>query len=89
MIKSVRIMVKPLEDRTKYGDYKMWEAAVGDWVFNHTTLLPTELGPYSVRSIARMTLKPDLYAGLDNAGAMGTRGKDGVQASWKKFLEHI
>ena len=55
MIKSVRIMVAPLEASAKYGDYKMWEAAVGDWVFTNTNLTPAELGPYSVRSVARIT----------------------------------
>jgi hypothetical protein len=89
MIKLVRIMVTPLESNAKYGAYNMWEAAVGDWVFNHTALVPTELGPYSVRSVARMTLKPDLYTSLDNSGAMGARSKNGAPASWKTMLEHI
>ena len=89
MIKSVRIMVTPLEASAKYGEYKMWEAAVGDWVFTHTALTPAELGPYSVRSVARITLKPELYASLDNSGAMGAGNRSGAQVSWKGMLEHI
>ena len=89
MIKSVRIMVAPLEASAKYGDYKMWEAAVGVWVFTNTNLTPAELGPYPVRSVARITLKPELYTSLDNSGAMGLGSRSGTQVSWKGMLEHI
>ena len=89
MIKSVRIMVALLEASTKYGDYKMWVAAVRDWVFTNTALTPAELGPYSVRSVARITLKPELYASLDNSGAMGLGSQSGAQVSWKGMLEHL
>ena len=82
-------MVAPLEANAKYGAYKMWEAAVGDWVFTHTALTPTKLGPYSVRSVARMTLKPELYASLDNSGAMGAGSRGVAPVSWKTMLEHI
>lgn len=89
MIKTVGRLVTPLDGSAKYESYKAWESAVGDWVFSHTSLLPSELGPTSVRSIARMTMKPELYTSLDNAGAMGSRGKSGVRASWKTMTEHL
>lgn len=66
MIKTVSRLVSPLESAANYEQYKAWESAVADWVFSHTSLLPGELGPTSVRSVARMTMKPDLYTSLDN-----------------------
>lgn len=79
----------PLAGTAKYESYKAWESAVGDWVFSHTSLVPGELRPYSVRSVARMTMTPELYTSLDNAGAMGTREKEGSQASWRTMTEHL
>ena len=78
MIKTVGRLMIPLEGAAKYQSYKAWEAAVGDWAFSHTALVPSDLGPYSVRSVARMTMKPELYTNLDNARAMGIRGKEGA-----------
>ena len=34
-------------------------------------------------------MKPELYTALDNAGAMGSRTSDGVQASWITMTEHL
>lgn len=87
MIKTVGRLVTPLEGNANYEVYKAWESAVGDWVFSHTSLMPAELGPTSVRSVARMTMKPELYTSLDNAGAMGSRG--GGKATWKGMAEHL
>ena len=36
-----------------------------------------------------MTLKPELYTTLDNAGAMGNRTNDGIQATWATMTEHL
>ena len=77
MIKTVVRLVTPLDSSANYEVYKAWESAVGDWVFSHTSLIPGELGPTSVRSVARMTMKPELYTSLDNAGAMGRRSVRG------------
>ena len=77
MIKTVARLVTPLDVSANYDAYKAWESAVGDWVFSHTNLLPGELGPTSVISVARMTMKPELYTSLDNAGAMGNRSGRG------------
>ena len=47
-------------------------------MFSHTSIYPADLGPISVRSIARMKMKPELYTALDNAGAMGNWNHGGM-----------
>ena len=89
MVKSAPAMVTKLAIDANYEAWKAWESSVEDWVFSHTSLYPADLGPISVRSIARMTMKPDLYTALDNAGAMGNRTYSGAQASWKTTMEHL
>lgn len=89
MIKTVGRLVSPLESSATYDQYKAWESAVGDWVFSHTSIAPCDLGPTSVRSVARMTMKPELYTLLDNAGAMGSRAGNRGQADWKAMSEHL
>ncbi len=78
MIKSAPTMVTKLDKEATYEIFKAWQSSVEDWVFSHTSLLPADLGPISVRSVARMTLKQELYTALDNAGAMGSRTNEGV-----------
>ena len=89
MVKSAPTMVTKLGQDAYYEAWKAWESSVEDWVFSHTSLYPADLGPISVHSIARMTMKLDLYTALDSAGAMGNRTYSGAQASWKTTMEHL
>ncbi len=73
MVKSASTMVTKIGSDATYDTLKAWQSAVEDWVFTSTSITPEDLGPISVRSVARMTLKPELYTALDNAGAMGGR----------------
>ncbi len=47
------------------------------------------LGPTAVRSVARMTLSADLYTQLEQAGGIGDRSGDRIQADWQKMMEHL
>ena len=62
-----------------------------DWVFSHTQVYPDNLGPTAIRSVARMTLEPELYTALEGDGALGHRS--GLHATgattWEQVLEHI
>ena len=89
MIKSASNMVTKLDKDASYETFKAWQSSVEDWVFSHTYLYPSNLGPISVRTVARMTLKPELYTSLDNAGAMGSRTDGGAPASWRTMTEHL
>ena len=89
MIKSAPTMVSKLDKEASYEIFKAWQSSVEDWVFSHTSLYPSDLGPISVRSVARMTLKPELYTILDNAGTMGSRTNEGIQATWTTMTEHL
>ena len=62
-----------------------------DWVFSHTQVYPDHLGPTAVRSVARMTLDPELYTALEGDGALGGRiGRgDATGASWSEMMEHL
>lgn len=89
MVKSAPTMVTKLKKDANYESFKAWLSAVDDWVFSHTQVLPDDLGPTAVRSVARMTLTAELYSVLENGGALGNRSGTGEPASWPKMIEHL
>ena len=60
-----------------------------DWVFSHTQIYPEKLGPSAVRSIARMTLDPELCAALEGDGALGGRAGSASETKWEAMMEHL
>ena len=89
MIKSAPTMVTKLVKTANYDTYKAWSSAVDDWVFSHTQIYPEKLGPSAVRSIARMTLDPELYAALEGDGALGGRAGSASETKWEAMMEHL
>ena len=82
-------MVTKLTKNATYGALKAWASAVEDWVYSHTHVMPEDLGPMAVQSVARMTLTAELYSALETTGALGSRTGAGAQASWVTMMEHL
>lgn len=72
MVKSAPTMVRKLVPNARYELLKAWSSAVDDWVHSHMQVYPDALAPTAVRSVARMTLEPELYTALEEEGALGT-----------------
>lgn len=91
MVKSAPTMVTKLKTNANYEVLKAWASAVDDWVFSHTQVYPDCLGPTAVRSVARMTLQPELYTALEGDGALGGRAgwQAGKETTWEKMMEHL
>ena len=60
--------------------FKAWLSAVEDWVSSHTHTMPDNLGPATVRTMACLTMSPDIYSWLETSSALGTMQVDG--AGW-------
>ena len=71
MVKSMSIMVMKLPDTTTYTKFKVWLLAVEDWVASHLGAALEALGPHAVRTVARLTMIPELYAVLETMGILG------------------
>ena len=82
-------MVTKLMKAATYGTLKVWASAVEDWIFSQTQVMPEDLGPMAVRSVARMMLAAELYSQLENAGTLGSRTGAGEPASWPRMMEHL
>ena len=89
MIKSAPMMVTKLTKGVNYGAFKAWASAVEDWVYSHTHIMPDELSPMAVWSVARMTLELELYSALEAKGALGSRSGSGPEAQWPTMMEHL
>ena len=50
---------------------KAWLSVVEDWVLSHTHTMPDNLGPATVRAVARLTMSPDVYSWLETSGTLG------------------
>ena len=77
MVKSALTMVEKLQRNADYQRLKAWISSVEDWVQAYTQVMPRNLGPTAVRSVARMTLSAELYTQLEQAGGIGDRSGDG------------
>ena len=71
MVKSVSTMVTKLPDTTTYTKFKAWLSAVEDWVAGHLGAALEALGPHAVRTVARLTMTPELYTVLETTGVLG------------------
>ena len=71
MVKSVSTMVTKLPDTMTYAKFKAWLSAVEDWVASHLGAALEALGPHAVRTVARLTMTPELYAVLETTGVLG------------------
>ena len=71
MVKSVSTMVTKLPDTATYAKFKAWLSAVEDWVASHLGAALEVLGPHAVRTFARLTMTPELYAILEMTGMLG------------------
>ena len=71
MVKSVSTMVMKLPDTLTYAKFKAWLLAVEDWVASHLGAALEALGPHAVRTVARLTMTPELYAVLETTGMLG------------------
>ena len=71
MVKSVSTMVTKLPDTATYAKFKAWLSAVEDWVASHLGAALEALGPHAVRTVARLTMTPELYAVLETTGMLG------------------
>ena len=90
MVKSANtLVVTKLGLKANYGALKAWSSAVEDWVFNHTNVYPENLGPAAIRSVARMTMDPELYTALDADGALGNRHVASSDVRWEGLMEHL
>ena len=90
MVKSANtLVVTKLGLKADYSGLKAWSSAVEDWVFNHTNVYPENLGPAAIRSVARMTMEPELYTALDTDGALGNRHDGSLDTHWESLMEHL
>ena len=90
MVKSAHALVSKLPANANYGKLKAWQSSVEDWVYSNTQILPDKLGPSAVRSVARMSLDPELYSALEGDGALGGRyGGRVTDARWEVLMEHL
>ena len=71
MVKSVSTMVMKLPDTMTYAKFKAWLSAVEDWVASHLGAALEALGPHAVRTVARLTMTPELYGVLETTGVLG------------------
>ena len=71
MVKLVGTMVTKLLDTTTCAKFKAWLLAVEDWVASHLGTALEVLGPHAVRTVARLTMTPELYAVLEKMGVLG------------------
>ena len=71
MVKSVSTMVTKLPDTVTYAKFKAWLLAVEDWVASHLGAALEALGPHAVRTVARLTMIPELYAILETTVVLG------------------
>ena len=92
MVKSVPSMVTKLREGVQYGVFKAWASAVHDWVVSHTGIMPENLGPSSVRFVARLTMASEFHAMVETSGALGTGapepGTTG-DVTWAGLYEHL
>ena len=70
-MKLVGTMVTKLPDTTTYAKFKAWLSAVEDWVASHLGTALEALSPHAVRTGARLTMMPELYAVLEMTGVPG------------------
>ena len=78
MVKSSAQIVTRLQERATYASFKAWLLVVEDWVSSHTHTTPDNLGPATVRAVARLTMSPDVYLWLETSGALGMMQVDGA-----------
>ena len=71
MVKLVGMMVTKLPDTATYTKFKVWLLVVEDWVVSHLGTALEVLGPHAVRTVARLTMTPELYAVLEMTGMLG------------------
>ena len=64
-------MVMKLPDTATYAKFKAWLLAVEDWVASHLGAALEALGPHAVRTVAWLTMTPELYAVLETTGVLG------------------
>ena len=72
MVKSLAQMVTHLQEWATYTSFKAWLLVVKDWVLSHTHILPENLGPVTIRTMAHLTISPDIYSWLETSGALET-----------------
>ena len=70
-------MVMKLLDTVTYAKYKAWLSAVEDWVASHLGAALEALGPHAVRTVAQLTMTPELYAVLETTGVLGMQKEGG------------
>ena len=71
MVKFVSTMVTKLPDTATYAKFKAWLSAVEGWVASHLGAALEALGPHAVRTVARLTMTPELYTVLETTGVLG------------------
>ena len=64
-------MVTKLPDTATNAKFKAWLSAVEDWVASHLGGALEALGPHAVRTVARLTMTPELYAVMEMTGVLG------------------
>ena len=90
MVKSANtLVVTKLGKKANYNALKAWSSAVEDWVYSHTQMYPEKLGPAAIRSVARMTMHPELYSALEADGALGARHGTSADTRWETLMEHL
>ena len=65
-------MVTCLQEQATYASFKAWLSAVEDGVLSHTHTMPENLGPATIRTVAHLTMSPDVYLWLETSGALET-----------------
>ena len=71
MVKLVSTMLTKLPDTATYAKFKAWLSVVEDWVASHLGTALEALVPHAVRTVARLTMMPELYAILEMTGVLG------------------
>ena len=90
MVKSVSTMVTKLQDTATYAKFKAWLSAVEDWVASHLGAALEALGPHADRTVARLTMTPELYAVLETTGVLGMQtggGRPRGDTTWQAVVE--
>ena len=76
-----------------YTVFKVWEAAVGDWIRAHAQVGPAQLGPTALSFVGRLALTQELNDALARLGAFGglsmLSDDEGQEVTWAHLLEAI
>ena len=71
MVRMVSMMITHLDRGMPYDKFWAWLSTVEDWVISQTQNEPRMLGPEVLWTVIRISIMPELFDDLEEAGALG------------------